>query len=355
MLEGKLPACSSIGSFVHFGIVSSDFLISVRAYAPGEYKVLVSSDGGNFEEAACWRSSSRSEVSYKEMVLFKDVRTAKALAIVMKAPMPWSYFGLNDVSLLTEGDEAFMIVRSGASSHGLEECLVASGHEISAQACLDAIASGDGREVFKFQGADLMHSASGLCVAYAPGASNQVALQNCGVAARAQDGRASWGLTAEGQMKLTRMGNYCLNVVAGRASADDCGSSSEKFVLAVVPEFDLSAAGIAQDQATLLAAATKRQRRALNALQLQIPSLGGCKFAVSSFASQTNVTKLTFTHSVGLDLHAMQKSNGRGETAVAAVGRIYSAMGVDMADVVQLIGDSSKALEAVEAKLMHSA
>merc|ERR1712203_897943 len=114
--------------------------------------------------------------------------------------------GLNDVSLLTEGAEAFMIVRSGASSRGLEECLVVSGHAMGAQTCLDAVAAGDGREVFKLQGDNLMHSASGLCVAYAPGASNQVVLQNCAVAARAQDGRASWGLTADGQMKSKKRG-----------------------------------------------------------------------------------------------------------------------------------------------------
>ena len=336
-------------------VVCVRILFCVRAYAPGEYKVLVSSDGGNFEEAACWRSSSRSEVSYKETVLFKDVRSAKAVAIVMKAPMPWGYFGLNDVSLLTEGDEAFMIVKGDASAHGLEECLVVSGRGISAQTCLDAVASGDGRDVFQFQGDNLIHSASGFCVAFAPGAGNQVNLQDCVAAARAQDGRASWELTAEGQLKLTRMGNYCLSVVAGRAAADDCSASSEKFVLAVVPELDLSAAESAHDQAILLAAAAKRQRRVLSDLQAQIPSLGACKFAVSSFVAPMNLTKWTGARSVEQQFHAGQKSKNRGEIAVEAVGRIYSAMGLDIANVVQLIGDSSTALEAAHAKLSHSA
>ena len=330
-------------------------LLCVRAYAPGEYKVLVSSDGGNFEEAASWRSSSRNEVSYKETVLFKDVRTAKAVAVVMKAPMPWGYFGLNDVSVLTEGDEAFMIVKGDASSNGLEECLVVSGRGVSAQTCLDAVASGDGRDVFQFQDANLMHVASGLCVALAPGAGNQVTLQDCVGVARAQDGRASWEVTAEGQLKLTRLGNYCLSVVAGRANVDDCSASSEKFVLAVVPELDLSAAASAQDQAILLAAAAKRQRSVLSDLQSQIPNLGECKFAVSSFIAPTNVTKWASARSVEQQFHGAQKSKNRGEIAVEAVGRIYSAMGVDMANVMQLIGDSSAALEAAHAKLSHSA
>ena len=191
-----------------------------RAYAPGEYKVLVSSDGGNFEEAACWRMSSRSEVSYEETVLFNDVQSVKALTVVMKAPMPWGYFGLNDASLLTEGDEAFMIV-SGAAPHSGEQCLAVSGRGLSAQACLDAVAAGDGRDVFKFQGDQLFHVASGMCVALAHGDGNQVGLQDCAAAARAQDGRASWELTSDAQLKLARMGNYCLSVVAGGVVARD--------------------------------------------------------------------------------------------------------------------------------------
>ena len=330
-------------------------LFCVRAYAPGEFKVLVSSDGGNFEEAACWRSSSRNEVSYTESVLFKEVRAAKALAIVMKAPMPWGYFGLNDVSVLTAGEEAFMIVKGNAPSQNLEECLVVNGQQISAQTCLDAVASGDGRDVFQFRDDNLVHAASGLCVAFAPDVGIQVTLQDCVVAARAQDGRAAWELTAAGQMKLTRMGNYCLGVVGGRAVADDCGATAETFVFAVVPELDLSSAGIAQDQAVLLAAATKRQRRFLNDLQIQIPSLGACKFAGFSFGAVTNMTKWTSTRSVGQEFHAVQTSKSRGELAVDAVARIYHALGVDMANVVQLIGDTSTVMETAHAKLSHSA
>ena len=72
-----------------------------RAYGPGEVKVLVSGDGGNFAEAACWRSASRSEVSYEDVLMFDVSQMVKSLTIVMKAPMPWGYFGLNDVSLLS--------------------------------------------------------------------------------------------------------------------------------------------------------------------------------------------------------------------------------------------------------------
>ena len=329
------------------------FLFSARAYAPGEYKVLVSSDGGNFEEAACWRSSSRTEVSYQETVLFKNIQSAETVAIVMKAPMPWGYFGLNDVRLLTEGDEAFMIV-TGSPSHNLEECLVVSGRGVSAQTCLDAVAGGDGRDVFKFAGENLIHAASGMCVAFTRGAGNQLSLQDCAVAERAQDGRASWELTAEGQIKLMRMGNYCLSVASGRAVVGDCGDSLQKFAFVVVPEMALNSVVLAQDQALLLAAAAKRQRSALNDLQTQISSLGVCKFAISLFKLPENCTKGVAAHSSEQSL-AMQKANGQLDGAVHAIGRIYSAMGVDMANVMQLIGESSHVLEAAQAKLSLSA
>ena len=104
------------------------------AYGPGEFKVLSSRDGGNYEEAACWRSTSRSEVSYEDTVMFDSVQTVKSLTIVMKAPMPWGYFGLNDVSLITSGGESFMVI-SGATSVSGERCLTGDGGELSVDNC----------------------------------------------------------------------------------------------------------------------------------------------------------------------------------------------------------------------------
>ena len=203
----------------------------------------MSSDGGNFEEAAGWRKSKRSEVSYEETILFKDARRVKALTVVMKAPMP---FGLHDASLLTEGDEAFMIV-SGAAPRAGEQCLAVSGSALSIQSCLDSIAVGDGRDVFRFQGDELLHVSSGMCVALAHGDGSQVTLQDCALAARAQDGRASWELAGDAQLKLARMGNYCLSALSGSVVARDCGEagaggdSSDQFGLDVLPELDLFA------------------------------------------------------------------------------------------------------------------
>ena len=80
------------------------------AYSPGEVKVLISRDGSSFEEAKCWQPSGRSEVAYAESIMFDSPSTVKAVAISMRSPGSWGYYGINSVALLaTPGP--FMLVR----------------------------------------------------------------------------------------------------------------------------------------------------------------------------------------------------------------------------------------------------
>jgi len=83
------------------------------AYAPGEVKILTSSDGANFEEAKCWQSSTRPEAAYEESFMFDAPRNIKAVSIVMQAPLSWGYFGINSVSLIAEPGP-LMLVRKPA-------------------------------------------------------------------------------------------------------------------------------------------------------------------------------------------------------------------------------------------------
>merc|ERR1711920_1119178 len=55
------------------------------AYGPGEFRIMTSPDGGNFQEAAGWRSAGREEVSYREVVMFESPRKVKSLSVVMLA------------------------------------------------------------------------------------------------------------------------------------------------------------------------------------------------------------------------------------------------------------------------------
>ena len=332
--------------------------VSVRAYAPGEVKVISSSDGGNFEEAACWRATSRSEVSYTETVMFDSVRAVKALTVVMKAPMSWGYFGLNGVSLLSSGDESFMVVSGAASSLG-ERCLTVAGAGLASEGCLDAIAAGDGRDVFKFHGDQIVHTASNMCIALKGGSPGKVGLQDCAVATKTQDGRSSWELAADGQLKMPRMGNYCLVLsesgvtVADCAESSEAGDSADKFVLAAVPELDLSAAASAKASAALLEAAVQRQRSALSNLQALVPTLSSCKFAALA-VNTTFSTKAAALYQIA-SRSSSAKLFRMDDPVMSAVASIDTAIGADIDGSVKLISDSSSTLQAVEAKIAQSA
>ena len=80
------------------------------AYAPGEVKILTSSDGANFEEAKCWQSNTRAEVAFDESFMFDAPRHVKAVSIVMRGLQPWGYFGINSAALIAE-PAPFMLVR----------------------------------------------------------------------------------------------------------------------------------------------------------------------------------------------------------------------------------------------------
>ena len=82
------------------------------AYAPGEVKILTSSDGANFEEAKCWQSSTRKEVAFEETFMFDAPRNVKAVTIVMRSPQSWGYFGINSAVLIAEPGPV-MLVRFG--------------------------------------------------------------------------------------------------------------------------------------------------------------------------------------------------------------------------------------------------
>ena len=160
------------------GVLNSRHLaLGVRldwAYGPGEVKILTSSDGSNFEEAACWKSNTRSEVSFTESLMFEAPIHVKAIMVAMRSPKSWGYYGLNSVALVAEPGP-FMLVRCSACMCGIirfvlypisfsgitsprgEQCLVTSSAGVALESCLGAIAAGDGREILRFdkEGASL--------------------------------------------------------------------------------------------------------------------------------------------------------------------------------------------------------
>lgn len=321
------------------------------AYGPGEAQILVSSDGGNFEEASCWRATTRSEVAYRETIMFERPQKVKAVSIVMKSPMPWGYFGLNDVALLTSGDESFMIVIGEGSAQG-ERCLTGVGSNIVVDSCLKSLASLDSREVFRFRNQRLVHVASGLCVAAAGDESYAVALRDCEKTSDAHLIRSVWQLTASAQLKLPRMGDSCLVLAGGRAIVGECATSTEKFFLDAVPETKLNGAAAVTSGAKLLLASAARQRAALNTLRALNPVLDSCRF-VSLAMNNTRSQFLNFKLSKEGDLS--RSVYAKDDSELAAFGGVYGALGVDTQDILKLISESSIALAEVGAKFPTTA
>lgn len=139
------------------------------AYGPGEWKILVSGDGSNFEEVQCWQTAARTEVAYGHTVMFGAPVAVRAVTLVMRSPRSWGYFGLSRAVLLAEPGPIMIV--SGASSAAGELCLVVvGGADIALKPCLACIAAADGADIFKFSSqGQLVNIASQTCATFADG------------------------------------------------------------------------------------------------------------------------------------------------------------------------------------------
>ena len=282
--------------------------------------------------------------------MFDRIQNVKAISIVMKSPMPWGYFGLNDVSLLTSGQESFMIV-AGERSDEDERCITAAGSEVLIDSCLSSLASLDGREVFKFQDQRIVHVASGLCLGVEGDDEYQIALYDCGFGLEARDVRSVWELTANAQLKLPRMGDSCLTFQGARAVVGGCGSSYDKFFFAAVPEVGANGAMAVMSNAKLLAASAARQRAALNTLRSLTPVLDSCKFVSLALNGTQDMTN----HRFQLTKKQVSDRSVVEDTALATTRKIYGSVGLDMGEILDLMIESSSVLVDVHAKLAKSA
>ena len=232
--------------------------------------------------------------------------------------------------------------------------MTASGSEVMLENCLDSLASSDQREVFKFREQRMIHVASGLCAVAVGADAYEVTLQECSFASGAHDVRSAWELTANGQLKLSRMGDYCLAFQGARGSVGDCATSFEKFFLAAVPEADVGSSVAVTSGAKLLAASAARQRAALNSLRALVPTLDSCKF-VSLAQNSTRRTKFHGKFKLITGSGSSSTSSRSDIAALAAIEKVYAALGIDIVDVLQLISESSNVLADVQAKVAKSA
>merc|ERR1712066_64846 len=291
------------------------------AYGPGEFRILTSADGGNFEEASGWRTAARTEVSYSETVLFDAPRDVKALAVVMRSPLAWGFFGINDISLLVQPGSGILVF-------GSEQCLVADGSGVGVSSCLDAIASGSGDEVFSLSSSSqLVSAATGKCVCLVR---EGVQMQDCDLAAEAGDGRSIFTLTPSSQLKAKS--GYCLSASAAGASAAPCSADGGGVAMVAISELDPAPAAHLRDVAALLSAAEARQRTLLQQLK---SGLASCKGFIQQNASAPQHVALA----------ALSRSHSQSPAEEAA-NKIDSEAGVDLAAVKALIVESNGALAA---------
>ena len=281
-----------------------------------------------------------------ETVLFNSPQKAQALTIAMRDPMLWTYFGINDVTLIVE-PYAFMLISGAKSSLG-ELCLVARGSGLGTEPCLKAVAAGDGREIFKFNDAGQIVDAGGKCMTLINGEvsmGGKLALETCATAADADDGRSSWALTSAGQLKLDKLGNYCLDVSANEPSVyacvDDSVTGADRFTLIAVPEFDMHVSAASKSSASLLKAAAGRQSSLLARLQEAMALLQTC--TLPAVVATSHATALAALPTLRKE-HIMATTRVT-DADMAAIEQIYVAGDVDMASVKQLIVETAETIK----------
>ncbi|CAL1134719.1 unnamed protein product [Cladocopium goreaui] len=256
------------------------------SYAPAEVKVLTSLDGGNFEEAAGWRQIARSEPSFEETIMFAAPVAAKAVKVLMRGAKPWGYFGLSAAAGVS-APYSFMLVSGGPAVR--EQCVVSSGHGLTAEPCLDAIVAGDGRDVFTFTSEGSLQTASGYCVRLA---GDKLELEKC------DSSTGVWEASADGQVK---QGNMCLAVDGSAVHALDC---DEAAVVAV------------RSLGELLRGSLARQGKLLKELQALLPKLATCKAKIS-LASLPKVWQAKWEH-FGVSQHELSSTAAASAEALAA-------------------------------------
>ena len=296
--------------------------------------MLVSVDGGNFEEAAGWRTNTRPEPSFEEAFMFSQAVPAKAVTILMRGSKAWGFFGIASATAIS-GPYPIMLVSGQAAAQ--EQCVVARMHGVTLQPCLDAIVAGDGSEVLMFAEGGQLQLVSGQCLAVVGGF---LSVEEC-------LGQTVWSLSADGQVKH---GNACLSAAPNsEITAVDCAvaaaGGADKFFEVAVGSHDPAATSAVRSVGALLQAAAGRQRQLLDAMRAALPKLDRC-----SMASLGALNNITLSSSSSLSQIRRSLASDK-DKVMQAVRKISGHFGIGHEELAQLLLASSDALAAVSAKL----
>ncbi|CAL1163200.1 unnamed protein product [Cladocopium goreaui] len=190
--------------------------------------------------------------------------------VLMRGAKPWGYFGLSAAAGMS-APYSFMLVSGGPAVR--EQCVVSSGHGLTAEPCLDAIVAGDGRDVFTFTSEGSLQTASGYCVRLA---GDKLELEKC------DSSTGVWEASADGQVK---QGNMCLAVDGSAVHALDCDEAASlgasNFFQVAVPAYDPKAVVAVRSLGELLRGSLARQGKLLKELQESLAGKVGEHFGVS--------------------------------------------------------------------------
>merc|ERR1711862_268546 len=109
-------------------------------------------------------------------------------------------------------------------------------------------------------------------------------MDTCSAPNEVSDGRNVFSLTPKGQLKMPKLGNYCLTVASSQVVVQDCeyaeGSTDarDKFFMVSVPDFDASSVSVAKENSVLIGAAQEHLGQLLAKLNQAMPSLAACGF-----------------------------------------------------------------------------
>merc|ERR1719313_2736359 len=170
--------------------------------------------------------------AYTETFQFSSAHKAKAVAIAMRGPRASGYFGISQVVMESAAAAPTMLV---AGVTAAEELCVAvengsvgqRGALVTAEPCAEAIAAGDGREVFVMTEAGQLAvggAGSGLCAILAGNSASgggEIELDDCEAAAETGDGRSFWALAPSGQLTMGG-GSHCMVLAGG-----SCGNGAD--------------------------------------------------------------------------------------------------------------------------------
>ncbi|KAI4836902.1 LCCL domain-containing protein [Plasmodium brasilianum] len=185
-------------------------------YSPELVSLSVSADGENYKNVIPYRRISGNEASFDEIYFFKKLEEATSIKIGLKNAIH-KYFGIREVKIIGGGNPHFLLLSGITSEHEMclqvEEGLINNDNtSVILDSCINALAAGDGRELWKTNSNNQIISAFSdppkcLSVINLDNLeTNKIVLYDCLRALEDGDGKSNWIFESNSQIRLQKSG-----------------------------------------------------------------------------------------------------------------------------------------------------